>query len=243
MLVLAHLSDTHFDGGARALERTTRALDHVAQLTTPPDVVLVTGDIAHRGKPDEYAEARQVLLGPSPILTMPGNHDDRATYRRHLLNAPASDDPINTVHHIGGAVFVLADSVIPGSNTGELSATTYTWLEHTLAEAGEAPVFLCVHHHPLPLHLPFVDQWPLQGSERLAALVQRHPNIVAVLCGHAHTPATTTFAGRPLLVAPGLASTVRLPWEEGHPQDYDHPALIAFHIYAEGRLTTHFRAV
>ncbi|MDS1269112.1 metallophosphoesterase [Lipingzhangella sp. LS1_29] len=243
MLVLAHLSDTHIDGGTRTQERTTRALDHIARLATPPDLVLITGDITHRGTPEEYAHARQLLLGPSPILTLPGNHDDRANYRRHLHGLTASDTPVNAVHRHGGVVFVLLDSVIPGSNAGELSAATHTWLDHTLADNADEPVFLCLHHHPVPLHMPFVDQWPLHGAEKLAALLERHPNVVAVVCGHAHTPAVTTFANRPLLVAPGLASTVRLAWEEGHPQDYDHPALIAFHTYEHGRITTHFRAV
>jgi len=83
-----------------------------------------------------------------------------------------------------------------------------------------------------------------RGEKRLAALVHRHPQVVAVLCGHAHTPAATTFAGRPLLVAPGVVSTLKLPWEHGDGLDHDLPPAIAFHVLDDTwRLTTHYRVI
>jgi hypothetical protein len=62
------------------------------------------------------------------------------------------------------------------------------------------------------------------------------------------TPAATTFAGRPLLVAPGVVSTLRLPWEQrAHPADHVHldlPPALAFQVLDdEGRLTTRYRCV
>ncbi|MFF0205695.1 hypothetical protein [Streptomyces sp. NPDC005017] len=62
-------------------------------------------------------------------------------------------------------------------------------------------------------HVPLVDGIRRFGAGRLAALVERHPDIAAFLCGHAHTAAAPTFAGRPVLVASGVVSTVRLPRE------------------------------
>jgi hypothetical protein len=67
---------------------------------------------------------------------------------------------------------------------------------------------------------------------------------VAVLCGHAHTAAATTFAGRPLLVAPGVVSTIRLPGQDGPVADHEAPPGVAFHtLDDERRLTTHYRPV
>ncbi|MET0492684.1 MAG: hypothetical protein ABW000_06080 [Actinoplanes sp.] len=43
----------------------------------------------------------------------------------------------------------------------------------------------------------------MHHSWRLAALIAAHPQVAAVLTGHAHTAAASTFAERPLLVAPG----------------------------------------
>ena len=75
--------------------------------------------------------------------------------------------------------------------------------------------------------------------------MRRHQQVVAVLCGHAHTAASTWFAGRQLLVAPGVASTLLLPAERptGDVLDGDAPPAIAFHLLDGDRLTTHFRVV
>jgi hypothetical protein len=65
-----------------------------------------------------------------------------------------------------------------------------------------------------------------------------------VLCGHAHTPAAATFAGRPVLVAPSITSTLMLPFETDRVMDRDIPPMIAFHLLTEDRrLTTHYRVI
>ena len=66
---------------------------------------------------------------------------------------------------------------------------------------------------------------------------------VAVLCGHAHTAAATTFAGRPCHVAPGVVSTLRLPAEHAGDLDYHLPPAVALHVLDGDRLTTHYRVV
>jgi hypothetical protein len=81
-----------------------------------------------------------------------------------------------------------------------------------------------------------------------AAVIADHARVVAVLCGHAHTAAATTLAGRPLLVAPGVMSTARLPWATSGEltwaimADLDDAPMVAFHVLDDQRrLTTHFR--
>jgi 3',5'-cyclic-AMP phosphodiesterase len=146
----------------------------------------------------------------------------------------------------------MCDSSIPGRDDGRLDDETLTWLEGVLTDTPPGtPVFVVFHHPPVVLHAPYVDAIRQFGADRLAGLIARHPDVAAVLCGHAHTPAATTFAGRPLLVAPGVVSTVRLPWETGTwgtdtdgLVDHDLPPALAFHVLDdEGRLTTHYRVV
>jgi hypothetical protein len=83
----------------------------------------------------------------------------------------------------------------------------------------------------------------------LAAVIEGRPNVAAVLCGHAHQPISTTFAGTPLVVAPGVVSTLRLPWAVPGPLtrsaavDLDEPPGVALHVIDDvGRVTTHFRS-
>jgi 3',5'-cyclic AMP phosphodiesterase CpdA len=245
MIVMAHLSDTHLDGGERSAERTARTMAYLNDLPRPIDAVLVTGDIADHGRPAEYREAAELLSASYPVLHCPGNHDAREPYREILLGLGAGGEPINQVHQVAGAVFAMCDSTIPGRDDGYLADETIAWLENVLGDAsGDAPVFVAFHHPPVTLGVPFIERIRQQGEERLADLASRHPRIVAFLCGHAHTPAATTFAGRPLLVAPAVASMLKLPWESGDVLDHHLPPAIAFHILDDdGRLTTHYRVI
>jgi Icc protein len=245
VIVLVHVSDLHLDLSDRNAERAERVMSYVNDLPTPPDAVLVTGDIADHGLPEEYEHARKILASPHVVLTCPGNHDRRRAYADVLLGQPGSDAPINEVHRIAGALFVLCDSTIPGRDDGYLADETLGWLESVLTDTSDdAAVFICFHHPPVTLHSPFIDEIRQRGEQRLAEVIARHPQVVAVLCGHAHTAAATTFAGRPLLVAPGVVSTLKLPWEHGDVLDYSLPPAIAFHIFDDDlRLTTHYRII
>lgn len=214
MITLAQLSDLHFDGGGRSEERVARVMAYLAALERPIDAVVVTGDIAEHGEPAEYERARETLESRYPVFTLPGNHDNRAAFREVLLGQPPSDEPVNQVREAAGAVFALGDSTIPGQGDGFLAEETLRWLDDVLgAVPAGAPAFVCFHHPPVELGIPPIDAIRQRGADRLAEVVSRHPQVVALLCGHAHTAAATTFAGRPLLVAPGVVSTCLLPFE------------------------------
>jgi Icc protein len=246
MVLLAQVSDFHIDGGAERAARAERVMGYLAALPRPVDAVLVTGDVADHGRPAEYQAARELLGGPAPVLICPGNHDRRASFRRVLLGDPdGGEGPVNQVHRLDGVTVLLCDSTVPGQDGGYLDDETIAWLDAALAAAPDGPALVAMHHPPLPLGVPFVDDIGQAGGDRLAEVVRRHDHVVAVLCGHAHTAASTWFAGRQLLVAPGVASTLLLPAERptGDVLDGDAPAAIAFHLLDGGRLTTHFRVV
>lgn len=257
MIVIAHLSDVHLDGrGGRAAERTRAVMEYLEELPYELDAVLVSGDIADHATAAEYEEARELLGSRHPLVVCPGNHDDRAAFRDGLLGEAggAGDEqpsaaPVDQVLCGEGFVLAVCDSSVPGEHRGFLEDTTIDWLDGVLAATPrEVPVLVAFHHPPVPLHIPYVDGIRQFGEERLAALADRHPHLTAFLCGHAHTGAATTFAGRPLLVAPGVVSTTRLPWEAASGEsDYvhlDEPPALAFHVIGDdGRLTTHYRVV
>jgi len=243
-MIIAQVSDLHIDDGERSRRRVERVVRELAGLRPPPDVVLVTGDIADHGTEAEYELAAKLLDLPVPVLFCPGNHDVRAAYRKVLLDEPPNDLPVNRAHRIGGALFAMCDSIVPGRHDGLVTAETLDWLDAELTAAADLPAFVCFHHPPVTLGMPFADRYRQFATERLADLIAAHSNVVALLCGHAHTPAATTFAGRPLLVAPGVVSTIRLPFEPVAPVDEDLPAMLAYHLLDDDRrLTTHFRVV
>ncbi|MGW1812896.1 metallophosphoesterase [Streptomyces sp. NPDC002125] len=250
MTVLAHLSDLHLDGTEETAGRTRRAVSHLTGLPGTVDAVLITGDIADRGTAEEYRQARR-LLAPlyerHPVLLCPGNHDSRAEYREVLLGERGTA-PVNEVRAVGpdGIRVLMCDSSVPGRPEGMLAQETLDWLDATLASAPAAPALVAFHHPPAALGLPYIDRIGLRGPDGLAAVLGRHPQVAAVLCGHAHTAAATTFAGLPLLCAPGIASTALMPWEQGPDTSWKThaaPPALTFHHYEGGRLTSHVRVV
>ncbi|WP_217167483.1 metallophosphoesterase [Streptomyces sp. AC512_CC834] len=256
MLVLAHISDLHLDGSPRATERAERVRDRLWRLPGRVDALLVTGDVADHGAEAEYEEAAAILglrdgSAPFPVLTCPGNHDSRAPYRKALLDRPAADGPVNDLRVFDGGAVLMCDSSIPGSDEGELDEETYDWIEASLDGLDEfdgldggRPALLAFHHPPVALHHPLPDSYRLRDPERLAALLDRRPGIAGLITGHAHTPAATVFAGRPLAVGPGVTWTLRLPWEGEQLADRDAPVGLAYHVLDDaGRLTSHFRTV
>ncbi|GAA2565623.1 MULTISPECIES: phosphodiesterase [Streptomyces] len=250
MLVLAHISDLHLDASPRATERAERVRDLLWRLPGRVDALLVTGDVADHGTEAEYEEAARILglrdgSAPFPVLVCPGNHDSRAPYRKALLGRPAADGPVNEMRVFDGGAVLMCDSSIPGSDEGELDEETYAWIEASLDGLdADRPALLAFHHPPTALHHPLPDSYRLRNPGRLAALLDRRPSIAGLITGHAHTPAATVFAGRPLMVGPGVTWTLRLPWEGDQIADRDAPVGLAYHVLDDtGLLTSHFRTV
>ncbi|WP_344933552.1 phosphodiesterase [Sphaerisporangium flaviroseum] len=248
MITIAHVSDVHLDGSPQSAERTERVVRHLSGLPGPIDAVLVTGDIADHGTVEEYEIARELLRFPYPTLICPGNHDSRPEFRKVLLGETSGSDagaPVNQVLRFGGVTVALCDSSIPGRDDGYLEDETLRWLAEVL-ESSAGPVIVGMHHQPVPVGVPYVDDIRLNEPERLEELLRAYPQIVGVLVGHVHTAAATVFAGLPVYVAPGVASTVLLPQESSAwpPIDRTLPPGFALHVLSDdGRLTTHARVV
>ncbi|MEV5532891.1 metallophosphoesterase [Streptomyces prunicolor] len=245
MTLLAHISDLHLDGSERATRRATHVMDYLRALPHPVDALLVTGDIADHGEEAEYEEAARILAAPFPVLTCPGNHDARPAYRKALLGQAPDPGPVNRVHHIAGTTILMCDSTIPGRDEGHLDADTLAWIDDTLtALPQDATALIAFHQPPVALHHPLPDSGMLQEPGQLAALIDAHPQVAAVLTGHAHTAAASTFAVRPLIVAPAITWALRMPWEGDQAADRDQPPGLAFHVLSDDRrLTTHYRVV
>lgn len=254
MVVVAQISDLHFNGTP---EHRARAAAAVAYVNTAvqnaavqnagarhgaPAALLVTGDLADEGLPAQYAEAAATLVADLPVLTLLGNHDDRAAFTQQRTGT-ASTAPVNSSLLTDALLILALDSSIPGRPDGLLSPETLAWADAQIRAAGDVDVLLSWHHPPAAIGLPFIDGMRLNEAERVEDLLAAHPNIVGIVAGHAHTAAATVFGGRPLIVAPGVSSTLNLPFEGPGVATTDFGPGVAFHVIENHRLTTHFRVL
>ena len=248
-LLIAHVSDTHFGGPPDARARAEAVVAHLLALDPRPDVLLVSGDVADHGLPEEYAEARLVLdAWPGPRLIGTGNHDVREAFARGLLDVEIVPGPLVQMLDAADFRILMLDSLVPAQDGvridhGELTQAQLEWLDEQL-DSDDKPTFVSLHHPPVDIGLGLMAPILLRDPEPLELVIMKHAQVVATLVGHAHTACATTFAGRPLLIGGGCASTIPLD-SEPYPLVWEAaPPTLAFHLLRDdGRLTTHWRAL
>ncbi len=184
------LTDLHLDSPAKPLhhrEGTTEdtlrhVLDHVRK--EPKDLVLCTGDLVDRPSATAYAKLRELLASlDCPLHCLPGNHDD-PPLARSLLSGPAFHwEPL---FERGGWRFVLLNTWVAGEVRGSLSPNELELLATGLASDLDSPTLVALHHHPLPTGSAWMDSLMLTNPHELFAIVQRHPQVRAMLWGHIH---------------------------------------------------------
>ena len=225
-MIIVQLSDLHVRppgvlayGRVPTNDMLREAIEHVNALRPRADVVLATGDLVHAGDIEEYAMLRQLLAELSmPVYLVPGNHDDRGNLRKVFADSEYLPD---TGEYLQYSVedhpvrLIGLDTVIPGKAGGELCLHRRAWLEETLAAAPERPTVVFMHHPPFRTNIDHMDVIGLEGAEAMGRLVERHPQIERILCGHLHRPIQVRWRGTLASTAPSTAHQVVLDLRRG----------------------------
>ncbi len=133
---------------------------------------------------------------------------------------------------------------LPGREDGALGEEQLEWLDETLGEQPETPTLLALHHPPALTGVRAMDAIGLAADDRVAleALLEGHPQVQTVTCGHVHTTMITAFAGRPLLICPSTNSALRLdlrPRDDLPFATAEEPLGFAVHTLLDGRLLSY----
>ncbi len=245
--LLLQLSDLHLRPGDPGPERRLRhALAAAAELAPRPQAVLLSGDIADDPTPEVYERAHELVSSLGlPIHAIPGNHDDRDLLARSFAGREKpSGEPVRFLADVGSLRLIGCDTSVPHTIGGALGAEQLGWLAHSLAAEPERPTLLALHHPPLATGIAAMDAIALEDHDaaRLESLLEEHPQILALTCGHVHRTITTSFAGRPLLVCPSTNSALALDLRPDRGQDalfVEQPLGFAVHTLLAGRLLSH----
>ena len=238
---LVQFTDLHLHGAADgrlrgvatlpALEATLAA----AQLRHAPwEGLLLTGDLV-QDDPGGYARVRELFGGsPVPVYCLPGNHDDAAAMRAALAARPFQIG--GTARH-GEWLIVMLDSCVPGAASGCLAQTELARLDAALGAHRDRHALVCLHHHPLPTGSRWLDAVALTNPAALFAVLDRHPQVRALLWGHVHQSWEGQRRGVRLLSTPSTCAQFS-PGAERFAVDGRPPAYRWLDLHADGRLDT-----
>jgi Icc protein len=224
---LVQLSDCHVPSDPAA---TYRGLDAggalerllVAVRSYSPDLVLLTGDVSEDAGDVSYDRVARSLAGlETPVLALPGNHDDPAVMQRYFPQGPWRGPAF---YPLGDWLLVLLDSTVPGRIDGALSRATVSALEQGLADSAAAHVLVALHHQPLPVASPWIDKYALETdqAERLLALLEGDGRARCVTWGHVHQDFRAErggmlLLGTPSTVANGVPGRAKFTLDENGP--------------------------
>jgi Icc protein len=249
LFLLLQISDPHIGAGwegADPDECLLRAVEAILSLPDRPDALLVSGDLADNGAPEEYRRLRD-LLAPLDLepQVLPGNHDLRAPLREAFGLPGEGAEPLSHVVELGPLRLVCLDSTIPGAEGGSLDGGRIEWLEAALAADGETPTVVALHHPPLRTEIPTFERIGLapESREALAAVLARHPQVLRVVAGHVHRAIVAELAGRAVVTVPSTYMQAALDFTSPKLTMRPDPPGFAVHALREGSLATHLQRI
>jgi 3',5'-cyclic-AMP phosphodiesterase len=209
--LIAQITDPHVGagpGGTASADALAAAVEAICELEPEPVAVLLTGDIAADGRPEEYARVRE-LLAPlaMPVHPVMGNHDDREALRAAFSDHPgvaATREFVQYTAQCGPVTVIVGDTHVPGSDGGRLGPERLGWIAAELERAAGAPTVLALHHPPILTGIhEFDTDIPLSVEDREAlAALSRQPDLI--VSGHIHLPIRGALGPTPVFVCPSV---------------------------------------
>ena len=241
-MLIAQITDIHAASDNDHLNRFERVLSWLRPLQ--PDILVLTGDLTDGDWPEGYAQIAAMLNAQSyPALVLPGNTDNRDLMRHvwgkvHWVQ-DAAEDAMHFIHYAHDMNLIGLDTSVSEESYGDVTGHL-EWLEKKLAEAGEAPAMLFLHHHAFTSGIPTLDETMCRGLSRLETVIRRSPTrLLAIASGHVHRPVVGTFAGIPASICGSVCPANPL-WLGAYTVPAAHePPMLMLHRYECKTLSSH----
>ncbi|MFO1091719.1 MAG: metallophosphoesterase [Planctomycetaceae bacterium] len=202
------------------------------------DLLVLTGDTAHDEARPTYAAGDALTEWSNRVRIIPGNHDQRAFLRElfpQSTTGPA--DRITFQHAFEDWQIVGLDSHKPGEVPGRLGPEQLDWLQQCLA-ASSVPTMLCLHHPPIPVHSPWLDQIGLEDAAEFGELMRQHAHVRLIVTGHVHQEFAGSLGAATVLTTAAVGPQF-VPRTEQLVIDDAPPAYRIIELESDGRWSTH----
>jgi len=213
---LLHISDLH--AGSVEERAVEQSLEPVLE-RTQPELIVVTGDLTHRGRRREHERAAAFLRGLGrPLLVIPGNHDIPYTFPARFTRPWAEFErqwgTVEPVFRSDELMIVGLNSVRPWRHqSGQIRSAQIARTAELLAEAPKGALrVVALHHHLIGAPWRSRKRPVAHRSKVLAGFVDAGAELI--LAGHIHQAAVSErhefefdrngLRGVTVSIAPGL---------------------------------------
>lgn len=203
MTVVVQLSDTHLrrERGPQdeALERAVAAVRR--SLGAPPDLVVLSGDVADDGSEEALARVAELVAPLSaPVLALGGNHD-----------LPGSIDAVfgpPEPRLVGGWRVVALDTFV----AGEIHGSADPEAARAVLDADRTSPTVVFQHHP-PVGPSSHPWFTLRRRAELLEVLAAQPQVRGLGAGHLHQAFHAAIGAVHVVGAPSTWYAIR---HEGH---------------------------
>ena len=240
-MLIAQLTDTHITVPQNKsedcyvkLEALKKSVLQINKLDVLPDVVIHTGDLSHNGHIEEYKLSKSLLDELKvPYLVTAGNRDSVANLVNEFdISSVESQDQqlLQYSADIASYRLVSVDTSSQNSNLGLLNFSKLAHLDGLLRQKQNCPTIIFMHHPPINLSSSEPPEHEYENARMIknfAEIVDRHPQIVACLCGHIHRDFSSYINASPIVAIPPLTKTLHRG-----AFDHSHVPKIAFRLHS-----------
>lgn len=240
-VLVVQISDSHLfaeaDGrllGMDTCDSLARVIDLVVAEQPQIDLMIASGDLSQDGTEASYQRFRDMSECISaPARWFAGNHDEPIG----MLAASANSELLEPVIDLGQWRITLLDSSVPGSVPGYLEDSQLQLLARALSEAPERHHLVCFHHHPVSIDCEWMEPIGLRNPEALFAVLDRFPQVRALLWGHIHQEFDRLRGDVRLLASPSTCVQFT-PGSDDFSIDHVAPGYRWLRLHNDGRLET-----
>ncbi len=243
-LRLLQITDPHLfadENGSLLGVNTLRSFTEVMQLAkqdilnTPPHLIMLTGDFSQDNSAKSYQRLVDAVAGLTvPITWIPGNHDDLPTLQQTFKQTNIS---MEKSFNFAAWHIILLNTHWPGNVAGHLKTTELNRLEKLLQTQPDKHTMIVLHHHAIPVGSHWIDELGVKNADDLLAIIKKHSQIRAVVCGHVHQASDTVKDGIRFISTPSTCVQFK-SHSDGFAVDDLAPGYRWFNLHADGTIET-----
>lgn len=219
----------------------SQVLTEIQQQHYAYDLVLATGDLVQDSSDNGYLRfCENVKSLEKMVFWIPGNHDFQPKMVEFLTK-----ENVNAGKHIllgEHWQILLLDSQVQGVPHGQLEAEELAWLQAKLAAYPQRYTLVVLHHHLLSTGSRWLDQHNLRNPHELAGILEPFPRVKALLYGHIHQQADSTWHGYRVMATPSTCVQFK-PDCNSFTLDTLQPGWREIELYADGRIETRVKRI